>query len=492
MTTGGVFAERRPGRGPAVGVRAGKDRGIDRSPPPWRSWRTRSRAARAIRWIETYVRVPSGVGAGKPLKLARFQREELERVLAPGVRQGGIQIPRGNAKSTLWAAVGLWAVCDPPDAPQVPLVAYNALQAGRTLMRPIRRMVSLNPELDSRCVVYSSNNERRVWSGWNDGELLPLAADVERLQGLNPTVALVDEAQTVDPSVLRALLQGAGKRAESLVLVIGTPAPGAQSSALFDFRERAAAGAPVAWVEYAATAGCALDDAEEWKRANPALGAGFLFRDVLVDELETVDEVSFRCYRLGQWLDIVDVSWLPGGAWENCPHADPPGDGVEVVLGLAGTWTSTTALVGCTLDGAIFLAYWAETATDDELDEVVGAAWERWNVRELVVQPRTRGTLVRRWIDGGVPVTIWPSSRNDVEVASSTDFRRAIVDRKLAHDHDPIVTAHIAALVGHATPDGALRLDAPETGVEVDAGRAARMAYWRAIEQSETPVPAIY
>jgi phage terminase large subunit-like protein len=387
MTPSGVLAA----PGAAVGQRrTGKDRTIDRSPPPWRSWRTRSRAARAIRWIEEYVRVPSGVGAGEPIRLARFQRDELARVLDGGVRQGGIQIPRGNAKSTLWAAVGLWAVCDPPDAPQVPLVAYNALQAGRTLMRPIRRMVSLNPELDARCVVYTSNNERRVWSGWNDGELLPLAADVERLQGLNPTVALVDEAQTVEPAVLRALLQGAGKRAESLVLVIGTPAPGAQSSALFDFRTRAETTDAIAWVEYAATAGCALDDRTEWHRANPAIRAGFLFDDVLVDELQTVDEVSFRCYRLGQWLDVVDVSWLPPGAWEDCPHADPPDRGVEVVLGLAGTWTSTLALVGATLDGAIFLAWWAETATDDELDDVLAGAYERWTVRELVVQPRTR------------------------------------------------------------------------------------------------------
>lgn len=489
MTAGGVLAGRGPQLGQRLSARAAQ---VDRSVPPWRSWRTKSRAARCIRWVETYVVVPSGAHAGEPLRLARFQRDAIEQVLGPGVRQGGVQIPRGNAKSTLWAAVGLWAVCDAPDAPQVPLVAYNALQAGRTLMRPIRRMVTLNPELDSRVVVYSSNNERRVWSGWNDGELLPLAADVERLQGLNPTVALVDEAQTVAPDVLRALLQGAGKRPESLVLVIGTPAPGAQSSALYDLRERAAAGAPVQWVEYAATAGCPIDDRAEWARANPGLRAGFLFPDVLADELQTVDEVSFRCYRLGQWLDVVAASWLPPGSWEACPHADPPADDVEIVLGLAGTWTSTLALVGCTLDGAVFLAWWAEAATDDELDDVVAAAWERWSVRELVVQPRTRASLVRRWTDSGLPVSVWPSARNDVEVASSTDFRRAIVDRRLAHDHDPIVTAHVAALVGHSTPDGALRLDAPDTGVEVDAGRAARMAWWRAVEQSETPGPQIY
>lgn len=427
------------------------------------------------------------------MRLAPFQRDELETVLAEDVGQGGIQIPRGNGKSTLWAAVGLWAVCDSPDAPQVPLIASDSLHAIRTLFWPIRGMVRAHPELSSRVVVYTSNNDRRVWSAWNDGNLLPLAAQEEKLTGLNPTVALVDEAQSVDPAVFRSLLQGAGKRPESLVLAIGTPAPGAQSSALYDLRERNRAGAPVAWVEYAAAEGCALDDRAEWRRANPGIRAGLLKMRTLEDEYAgTVDEASFRLFRLGQWLDVTDVSWLPIGAWEDCPHADPPGDGVEVVLALAGTWTSTLALVGCTLDGAVFLAWWSEGAEDAEVEDVLAAAWERWTVREVVVQARTRATLVRRWIDDGLPVTTWPSARNDVEVASATDFRRAIVDRRLAHDHDPIVTAHVGALVGYSTPDGALRLDAPESGAEVDAGRAARMAWWRAVEQSETPGPVIY
>lgn len=472
--------------------RGALDRRVDSSAPPWRSWRTRSRAARCIRWIESYVRIPSGHRANEPLRLARFQRESIEELLAPAVRNGGLQIPRGNAKSTLWAAVGLWAICDHPDAPQVPLVAYNALQAHRTLMRPLRRIVSLSPELSGRVVVYTANNERRVWSAWNDGELLPLPADVERLQGLNPTIALVDEAQTVAPEVLWAVLQGAGKRPESLVLTIGTPAPGAQSSALFDLRERAQAGAPVVWIEYAATAGCALDDRAEWHRANPALRAGFLFDDVLSAELSTVDEVSFRSYRLGQWLDVTDVSWLPPGAWDACPHADAPPEDADVVLGLAGTWTSSIALVGATLDGAVFLAWAAQTATDDDLDEIVSDAWARWSVREIVIAPRTRANLVRRWTDDGLAVTVWPSQRNDVEVASSTDFRRAIVDRRLAHDHHPVLAEHVGALVGRATPDGALRLDAPDTGAEIDAARAARMAWWRALEHAEAPAPAIY
>lgn len=492
MATAGALAL------PRIGERRGaRDQSADAHVPPWRRWKTRSRAARCIRFVETYCRVPSGARAGERIKLATFQKESVEELLADGVRTGGLQIPRGNAKSTLWAAVGLWAVADHPDSPQVPLVAFNGLQATRNLYRPIRRMVATEPELSERLVVYSANTDRRVWCAWNDGELLPLPADAERLQGLNPTVALVDEAQTVAPEVMRAIMQGAGKRPESLVLAIGTPDPQGQTSALYDLRDRAAQGAPIRWVEYAADAGCDVRDRRQWHQANPALKAGILHMDVLEAELGdgnrpgTVPEAEFRMFRLGQWLDVIQATWLPLGAWEQCPHADVPPDGTEVVLGLAGTWTSTIALVGATHDGAVFLAWSADNATDDDLETLLSDAWARWSVAELVVAPRTRAGLVRRLTDSGLPVTVWPS-RTDVEVSSSTEFRRAIVEGRVAHDHHPVLGAHVGALVGHAGNDGALRLSAPEDGSPVDAARAARMAWWRAIESADLAVPAIF
>jgi phage terminase large subunit-like protein len=479
----GALAERAAGS--EIGERRGsKDQRVDRSRPPWRAWRTRSRAARAIRFIETYCKVPSGIGAGELIRLHRYQRESLEVLLAPGVRTGGEQIPRGNAKSTLWAAVGLWALCDHPDSPQVPLVAFNSLQAQRTLMRPVRSMVRACPELEARVAVYTATNDRRAWSAWNDGELLPLPADPEKLQGLNPTVALIDEAQTLPPAVLSAVLQGAGKRAASLVLAIGTPAPAAQDSALFALREQAMAGAPVAWVEYAAPAGCAMDDRAAWAAANPALRAGLLHADVLESELTLVTEAEFRCYRLGQWVDAVVADWLPVGAWEACPQVEAPPAGSEVVLGLAATWTSSVAIVGATLDGALFVAWAAETATDDELAGVLDTAREHWQVVEVVVAPRCRANLVARLGDDGAPVEVWPN-RVDLEVESATEWRRAIIEGRVAHDHHPLLAEHVAASVARSTSDGSLRLVPPDDGRPVDAARAARMAWSRAVELGE-------
>jgi phage terminase large subunit-like protein len=412
-------------------------------------------------------------------------------MLAEGVRTGGVQIPRGNTKSTLWAAVALWAVCDHDDGPQVPLVGFNGLQVNRTLFRPIRAMVRLAPELEGRVVLYSASADRRVWSAWNDGELLPLPADVERLQGLNPTVALIDEAQTVSPEVFAAVQQGAGKRAASLVLAIGTPAPGAQDSALFTLRERARAGAPVRWLEHAAPAGCELGDRKAWRVANPALAAGLLHVDALEADVALVSEAEFRCYRLGQWVDAVVAAWLPAGAWEACPRVPPPPEGTEIVLAVAGTWTSSIAVVGATFDGALFVAWAGEVATDDELAAVIDAAGERWQIAEVIVAPRFRAQLVDRLVDAGAPVEVWPN-RVDLEVASATEWRRAIVERRVGHDHHPLLAEHVSASVARSTPDGSLRLVPPDDGRPVDAARAARMAWWRLTDRPRLEAPTIF
>lgn len=463
--------------------------GLDWRRPPWAAWKTRSRDARAIRFIETYCPVPSGDRYGEPMRLHRFQRVQLEAALGDGVRVGGLQIPRGNGKSTLWAAVALWALCDHPDAPQVPLVAFNGLQAQRVLWRPIVRMVATSPELDARVRVFKSSNDRRAICAWNGGELLPLSADVDRLQGLNPTVALVDEAETVAPEVWSALMQGAGKRSESLVLAIGTPAPGAQDSALALLRGQALDGARVAWSEYAADAGCRIDDRRQWRKANPAIAAGMLHVDQLALELRLVSEIEFRCYRLGQWVDGVVSSWLPSGAWEACRREFAPVDGETVVLALCGTWSGSVALIGCTPAGALFVASAVDHASDDEIEATIRDAAHRWEIAELVVAPRFRPSLVERlqaWGD----VSVW-SGKLELEVKSSTEWRRAIVEGRVAHDHHPLLAQHVSATVARATPDGSLRLTQPEGGAPVDGARAARMAWWQATVASRVS-PSIW
>ena len=116
---------------------------------------------------------------------------------------------------------------------------------------------------------------------------------------------------------------------------------------------------------------------------------------------------------------------------------------------------------------------------------------QRWRVLEVVVAPRQRGDLVAR-LGESLPVVVWPN-RVDVEVASATEWRRAIVEGRVAHDHHPLLAEHVGASVAKSTTDGSLRLVPPDDGRPVDAARAARMAWWRALDVgARLEAPAVF
>ncbi len=105
--------------------------------------------------------------------------------------------------------------------------------------------------------------------------------------------------------------------------------------------------------------------------------------------------------------------------------------------------------------------------------------------------PRIRSGLVRRWIDLGLPVTVWTSQRNDVGVSSSIDFpprHRRGTDRARSR------SAHGRARPGgrrsertRTAPSGSRR---SRRWVRRSTPRGrARMAWYRAREQSETVTP---
>ena len=142
----------------------------------------RSRASRAIEFIETYCRAPKGHGWGKPLKLAPFQRAWLKEVLSGEVTSAAMSLPRGNGKSTFLAAVGVWAVFDPDEsgAPQVPIVATTINQAIRSVYGVATAMIEAEAELAARSIRYTAIGGTKVRVPFTGGEMFPVSAETEK------------------------------------------------------------------------------------------------------------------------------------------------------------------------------------------------------------------------------------------------------------------------------------------------------------------------
>lgn len=446
--------------------------------PPWIGWQVRSEAAQAIRWIEEYLIVPKGHNGGRPMRLAPFQRKIL-RTLFDAIATF-VSIPAGNGKTTLLAALAVARIARGDAYAEVDVLATKQEQAGYVVQQAFRFVETLPRELAQTFAWYAKQGVLTYRPTGSTIRAHP--ARLSSIQGLAPDLAILDEAGFLADDLAEAMIARAVKNPAARFVGIGTPGlePG---NLLFRLKQQAASGdlpPGVRYLEWSAPDSADLFDRRAWRKANPAIGAGFASIDALATNAQLLPEAAFATYHLGRWIDHA-AAWIPPQAWNSQPRTDPPPDGADVVLGVWGTYRRTLAVVGAGLDGAVFHVWAADPASDDELRDVIDRACRRWTVLEVVHARRIRANLFADLArDGRLPVAVWPADA-DTEASSANDLYRAIVDGRVPHDHDPLLAAHVAAVqVRHGT-DGSLRLyQPPETGTPADAALAMRAAWWRA------------
>ncbi|WP_197381259.1 terminase large subunit domain-containing protein [Mycolicibacterium mengxianglii] len=479
---------------PTTGTKPGPKGQVSVEPLSFARW-PKDRAARREKFIEKYCIVPRGHGAGKRFQLRDFQREMLYGAFAPGVRTGLISIPRANGKTMWAAAVALAEMFVGPPSAEVLVVASDTRQASHVL-KFARRMVELSPELSARVQVYAD----RLYLPENDATLLPLPADADALHGYDPSLLIVDELHVVTEAVWAAATSVAGKRPESLTLAISTPASSADSI-MWSLVQYGREGTDPSFYlrEFAAPDGCDIGDREAWRIANPALSCEepFLAEDGMASVQRTLREPVFRQLRLGQWVTGVDA-WLPWGMWEDCTAPREVGPREPIVAAFDGSASGdSTALVGCTLDGHLFVIGLWENPGDPrwrvpraEVDQAVDAMFGKYNVVELSADPWGWRSEIEGWASRhGVTRVIEWNTAHAAKMAPATDrLYQAVVTQQVSHDGDPDLAAHFAHCVAKRTPMGDLvSKDKKSSPRKIDAAVAAIVAYDRAAHHASKP-----
>lgn len=468
-------------------MRAGPKGTVTAEPLSFEGW-PRCRAKRRERFIGEYLVTPRGLGAGKPFELRPFQREIIRGAFAPGVRTALVSIPRANGKTMLAAALGISEMFIGPPSAEVLVVATDQRQANITL-KYAKRMVELNPVLAERVQVYAD----RLYLPENDATLLPLPAEVGALHGHDPSLQIVDELHVVTEAVWEAVTSVAGKRPESLTLAISTPAS-SPDSIMWRLVEHGRRGDDPAFYfrEFAAPEGCAADDRSAWRVGNPALACRkpFLSEDGIEAARKTIREPVFRQLRLGQWVTGVEA-WLPWGAWDACEVDRAVQPRERVVLAFDGSASGdSTALVGCTLDGHLWVEGLWENPGDlrwrvprEDVTRAVDVAFARYDVAELAADPWGWRSEIEDWAKrhGERRVLEW-NTAHAARMAPATDrLYQAVVTRVVTHDGDQRMAAHVAHCVAKATPMGDLvSKDKRGSPRKIDAAVAAIVAYDRA------------
>ena len=443
---------------------------------------------RLVRFVEEFVLVPKGAGAGEPFKLRPWQ-VDIVRGLFPTEgrpRTGLVSLPRGNGKTTLAACIALYELfASGTLSPQVMVVAGTE-QVARHTLKIASRMIELSPELADRAHLLQAS----IKVPHTGGELVTAASTVAALQGFDPSLLIVDELHTVTVDDWEAATSVAGKRPQSLTLAISTPSD-SQDSVMFELVKYGRAGDDPSFYfrEFAADTGCDIFDQGQWSKANPALG-DFLTADGLMSVAKTMREAAFRRYRLGQWVGAQD-SWLPFGAWDAIAvHRDlEPGE--RVVLGFDGSASGdSTALVAVTLDQHVVpLNVWANPGEPGwrvpraDVSAAVAEAFSRFDVVELAADPWGWRSELEDWGKRfGERRVVEFNTGYRQRMGPATDrVYAAVMERTLTHNGDPTLAEHVRNTVAQHTAVGAIvSKDKKNSPRKIDATVAMIAAFDRA------------
>jgi phage terminase large subunit-like protein len=409
-------------------------------------------------------------------------------------------LPRGQGKTSLTAVLALYELLAGAEGAQVVVVATDERQAG-LCHRIASRMVELHPELEARVQQYA--DQLTVPSRGSSFQVLP--AVPKRLEGLDFTLAIVDEAGRVDQEVYEVVALATGKQLASVVLAIGTPGPELEQTVLGRLRTHGAEypdDASLVWREHSAAGfeNHPVDCRHCWTLANPALG-DFLAEDGLAACLPPkMREASFRRARLCQLTDTLEEAWLPPGSWAACTDVShTTHDGAEVVLAFDGSFNGdTTVLVVATVaerPHIDLVELWEAAGTQVpivDVEEAIRAACRRWRVLEIAADP-FRWARSLQLLDGeGLPVMEYPQSPGRMTPATAR-FYEAVVNGQLTHSGDSRLARHIGNAILREDARGArLAKERKDSPRRIDAAVAAVMAHDRAAALAGTVRHSIY
>ncbi|WP_137120919.1 terminase large subunit domain-containing protein [Segeticoccus rhizosphaerae] len=479
-------------------MRAGPKAAVDPSPLPFRP-RTTVPSERFEKFCTRFVVTPKGTGARKAMRLRPWQVELVASVFdaQPRPRSAGWMMPRGQGKSTLVAALGLFDLFLGEEGASVVVAATDERQAG-IVFKTAARMVELSEDLSSRCQVFKG----QLYIPERGATFQALPAEPKRLEGLDPTLAILDEIGVISPDVYEVVALAQGKRETSTLLGIGTPGPDPHTGVLADMRAYAAShpdDASFVWREFSADG--FTDHPVEcehcWSLANPALD-DFLHRDAMTALLPPkTREATFRRARLCQFVTDTTGGFLPPGVWEGLSTGEPIPDGADVVLALDGSFSDdTTALLLATVGTEPHfdtLQVWApvdgERVPVAEVEQTIRDACRRWHVVEIIADPFRWTRTLQALEAEGLPIVEFPHSPSRLTAATG-DLYSAAVNGRMTHSGEPTLAAHVAAAVVREDARG-IRLDKSSRSRiarKIDLAACLVMAHsratWRATRKS--------
>jgi phage terminase large subunit-like protein len=313
-------------------------------------------STKAIRFLER-LEIPEGPLAGRPVKLAPFQKKFVKGALAKKTQTAVLSIGRGNAKTALSAGLALGAVLgewDRQPRREILIAARTRDQAriGYEFAAGFAR--SLPDDIQRQLVFRRSPRLEIEYEGDGGGHVIrAIAADGKTALGSAPTLVLMDERGhwplDQGDALEHALLSGLGKRGGKALIISTSAADDAHPFSRWLDEDQAG----VYRQEHRPAPCLPADDAASLMLANPGAehGIGASLEWLQAQARRAIARggstlTSFRLYNRnervsGETRDLV----LTVDEWLSCETADlPPREGQCVIgIDLGGSASMTAA-----------------------------------------------------------------------------------------------------------------------------------------------------
>lgn len=360
----------------------------------------------AISFIES-LRNPEGTDwAGEPVRLLRWQKEYICRLLDTKAEDGGRQyeqsllfLPKKQGKTTFIAGLALYFLYMRKHG-QIKCLAQTKDQAA-LLYRFARSMIRQNEHLStSEKVKIYKGNQKIIDCMYSDSTLEVLSSDAVGVNGMNGSVILFDEICFSDSSELwDAAVSGGIMRKDFLAIGLST-AGFSTASWGYTFYEKAkriladpSIDPTFLPVIYEAPAGA------DWTNVQTYIDCSPTFREMGSDAIRRItsmiesakknpaEQRRILRYHLNQWVGACDSKpWLPLEKWDECAGGNPEdllGKPCYAGLDLASVSDMTALALVFPLEDnrrAVIMKYYmpADTLADHERRDG-GAQYTAWN-----------------------------------------------------------------------------------------------------------------
>jgi len=408
-------------------------------------------------------------------------------------RRSYIEVPRGNAKSTLSSALALYMlVADREGGAAVYSLATTRDQA-RIVFGDAQTMVRRSPGFCERFKAAVNAHTINVLATGSKFE--PLSAEGSTLDGLNIHFGCIDELHAHKTRTVYDVVEtGTGKRDNSLLWVI-TTAGSNRAGICFEARNfltKVLDGQARDESQFGIIYG--LDDGDDWTsrealiKANPNWGIS-VREEVLVPLQAKAMQLpsavnNFKTKHLNEWVNA-DVAWMDMRAWDACSDLDLTieafiGKPCWIGLDLASK-VDVAALVivfphpeisdGFAVFGKYYLPEEAVTGAYNSQyagwmragrltvtpGNVIDYSWieadlleavSRFEIEAVAFDPFQATQLSTRMLAQGLPmIEVRPTVLNFSEPMKSLEA--LVLQRKIAHDGDPVLGWMASNVVAH-------------------------------------------